>query len=63
VKLTIKSKRETRVFTARVNWTEPRGEGLYFGYTPDSREHGAWGCSMLLPTPTPFGLVALEVLS
>jgi hypothetical protein len=62
-RLTIKTKRETRVFTATIAWTEERAEGTYFGYCPDDLKHGLWGAAMWRKEPTPYGLVVLEVLS
>jgi hypothetical protein len=64
VRLTIKTKRETRTFTASVTGAEQRSEGTYFGYRPDDvMKNGQWGYAMWRKEPTPYGLVALEVLS
>lgn len=57
-----KLKASTREFAAKVNWTEDRVEGLYFGYTPDDIMQGQWGCAMLHNEPKPFGITVKEIL-
>lgn len=41
--ITEKIKDKIRMFSARINYVEDRGEYFYIGYTPDDFIHGRFG--------------------